>query len=404
MKRVTIFTVALLSSFWCAASTTDSISARKISEIASQIQKKYAPDKRVEYFNVEATKGEENSYRVESTRADAIAEFKLLISRENSNLKLSESVLPSAELKGVSYGLANLSVINNRYIPSHSAEMATQTLLGTPVQILKKDKGYYFIRTPDNYLSWTEAAGIYAGRKSDIENWIGAEKLIFTATYGHAFSEASETSAPVSDLVGGNVLRLIGKAGNFYKVAFPDNRLAYVPVQKMQMYSDWVKKPNPVSEQIITSAKGLLGVPYLWGGTSSKGVDCSGFTKNSYFMHGIILPRDASQQALVGEAVDIMTNDSLDVTKALKNLKPGDLLFFAGDSRTRRVTHTAIYLGDGKFIHSAGLVRINSMIADSADYADFQTRTVVSARRMLTAIGQSGVSRVDHHPYYKLDY
>ena len=145
----------------------------------------------------------------------------------------------------------------------------------------------------------------------------------------------------------------------------------------------------------------MLGVPYLWGGTSTKGVDCSGFTKMSYFLNGIVLPRDASQQALVGEKIDIYEDDIVNIDKCIKNLMPGDLLFFASDKKTLRVTHTGIYIGNGQFIQAAGLVRINSMISGSANYDDFQSRTLVSARRMLNSIGESEITRVDQHPYYK---
>lgn len=118
-------------------------------------------------------------------------------------------------------------------------------------------------------------------------------------------------------------------------------------------------------------------------------------------MHGIVLPRDASQQALVGDKVDIFENDSLSIDKALKNLKPGDHLFFAANKKTGRVTHTAIYIGNGDFIQAAGLVRINSMIYGSKNYDDFQSRTLVGARRILTAIGDSEITRVKQHSYYQ---
>src|SRR5690606_14413521 len=101
------------------------------------------------------------------------------------------------------------------------------------------------------------------------------------------------------------------------------------PVKAAQNYKQWVSRPNPDAAQILTTAKTLIGTPYLWGGTSMKGVDCSGFTKTCFFLNGIILPRDASQQALIGEAVDIYEGDTVNLAKSLKNLQAGDLLFFA---------------------------------------------------------------------------
>ena len=402
MKKV-VFLIALFVAIKSESKATlaDSLIIKKINETAAQVQKKYAPDKRTEYFHLRMISSEPLSYFAESSKPEAIADLKALLATNKIAVQINGEVLPSKDLGDKIYGVANLSVANNRYQPSHSSEMATQTLLGTPVKLLKKDKGYYFIRTPDNYLSYSELAGITPMSKAEFEAWQSSEKIIYTATYGHAFSAASEESATVSDLVSGNILQVLGESNGFYKVSFPDKRIAYIPVKKAQSYAQWEKRPNPDAEQVLKAARAMLGVPYLWGGTSTKGVDCSGFTKTSYFLNGIVLPRDASQQALVGEKVDIYEADTVNIAKSLKNLKPGDLLFFAGDKRNMRVTHTALYIGNGQFIHSAGLVRINSMIKGSDNYADFESRTLVSARRMLTSIGKSEITRVDHHPYYK---
>lgn len=402
MKRfffslILIFLVSTVSH----ASVKDSLLVKKIKDIASQVQKKYAPDKRTEYFQMQMQTEEPLTYTVEVSKPEALAELKAALKNENISVELNGQVLPSQALEGKIYGIANLSVINTRYAPNHAAEMATQSLLGTPVRILKKERGNYFIRTPDNYLSWTESAGVTLMNRAEFEAWQRSDRVVYVDLYGQAFSEASETSLPVSDLVAGNILQLLAKTGAFYKVAFPDKRIAFIPVNKAQSFAQWEARPDPSAEQILKTARTFLGVPYLWGGTSPKGLDCSGFTKTSYFLNGIVLPRDASQQALVGDKVDIYENDTVSVAKSLKNLKAGDLLFFAGDKHTLKVTHTAIYIGNGEFIQAAGLVRINSMISGSKNYDDYQSRTLVSARRMLTAIGEPEITRVDHHPFYK---
>lgn len=402
MKRF-FFSLILIFLFSAVshASVKDSLLAKKIKDIASQVQKKYAPDKRTEYFQMQMQTEEPLTYTVEVSKPEALAELKAALKNENISVELNGQVLPSQALEGKIYGIANLSVINTRYAPNHSAEMATQSLLGTPVRILKKERGNYFIRTPDNYLSWTESAGVTPMNRAEFEAWQRSDRVVYVDLYGQAFSEASETSLPVSDLVAGNILQLLAKTGAFYKVAFPDKRIAFIPVNKAQSFAQWEARPDPSAEQILKTARTFLGVPYLWGGTSPKGLDCSGFTKTSFFLNGIVLPRDASQQALVGDKVDIYENDTVSVAKSLKNLKAGDLLFFAGDKHTLKVTHTAIYIGNGEFIQAAGLVRINSMISGSKNYDDYQSRTLVSARRMLTAIGEPEITRVDHHPFYK---
>ena len=385
----------------CDAAQPDSLVIRRLNELSAMVQKKYAPDKRVEFYQLKQQNSSPLIFKLEFSRPESATELKSLLSAENLPVQINEEFLPSKDLGEKIYGIANLSVINTRYGPDHAAEMATQAGLGTPLKVLKKERGHYFVRTPDNYLSWTESAGVTLLTKTEFENWQTAEKLIYTDLYGQAYSEASETSLPISDLVAGNIMQLISESNGFYKISFPDKRMAYISVKKARLFDQWKDLPDPAAEEILRTARNFLGIPYLWGGTSVKGMDCSGFTKTSYFLNGIVLPRDASQQALVGEKLDIHAGDTVDIAKSLKTLKAGDLLFFAANKQTRRVTHTAIYIGNGEFIQAAGLVRINSMIKGAKNYDDFQSRTMVGARRMLTAIGEPEVTRVNKHPYYQ---
>jgi len=402
MKKLFSFlNLILFVSAYSEAAQPDSSIIKRVKELSAITQKKYAPDSRVEFYQLKQQTSVPLTYKLEVSRAEAAAELKTLLSSENLAVLINEEVLPSKDLGEKVYGVANLSVINTRYEPNHASEMATQAGLGTPLKVLKKQSGHYLIRTPDNYLSWTESAGVALMTKTEFENWQTTEKIIYTDLYGQAYSEPSESSLPVSDLVAGNTMQLLSKSAGFYKISFPDKRIAYISVSKARSFDQWKELPDPGADQILRTARNFLGIPYLWGGTSIKGMDCSGFTKTSYFLNGIILPRDASQQALVGDKVDINDGDSVSIAKSLKSLNPGDLLFFAANKQTKRVTHTAIYIGNGEFIQAAGLVRINSMIKGSKNYDDFQSRTMVGARRMLTAIGEPEVTRVNKNPYYQ---
>ncbi|HEY0898249.1 MAG TPA: C40 family peptidase [Sphingobacteriaceae bacterium] len=401
--NVILFLVFFQMTSW-AKPAQDSLAVKQTNAIISSVQKKYAPDKRTAIFKASFSPADSSMIDVITTDARAGAELEQLLSQAGLKYKLNTENLPSASLEGKIYGVANLSVGNNRTHPDHAAEMATQMLLGTPVDVLKKERGYYLVRTPDHYISYIDGAGLALMDEVSFKQWKAAEKVVYTEDYGYSFQQPNEKSLRVSDLVKGNILQVLGKEKGFYKVSYPDKRIAYIPVKSAQDFKTWAARPNPSADQILETAKTMVGVPYLWGGTSVKGMDCSGFTKTSFFLNGIILPRDASQQALVGEAVDIFEGDSVNMDKAMKNLRKGDLLFFAaGKVRAAakpRVTHTAIYIGDGIFIQAAGLVRINSMKPSAENYDDFQTRTIVGARRMLTAIGQPELTRVDKSPFY----
>lgn len=385
---------------------TDSVIYKRIEHIYALIKSHYAPDKRTSLFNYRIISAAPLAVSIETTSPEAVTAFKEKLRRENIEARVTDSILPSKALGGKIYGVVSLSVCNNRLMPENSAEMVTQALLGTPVDILKEEHGYYLVRTPDKYISWTDDAGVEAMDKRAFDTWKAGQKIVFTAPYGHAFAEPSESSLPVSDLVAGNILRLLSKEAGFYKVGYPDGRTGYIPAPEAELYSKWVSRPDPDAEHILNTAKTLIGVPYLWGGTSIKGVDCSGFTKTSYFLNGIILSRDASQQALNGQSVDISEGDTVSIEKCLKNLKAGDLLFFGRKKNVAapsRVTHTAIYIGNGEFIQSAGMVRISSLLKNQPNYDSYQAHALLSARRVLTAIGSEGICRIDKHPYYQTE-
>lgn len=393
-----LFSTTLLSK----AEETDSLLLNRYGEILNKIRNEFAPDKRTDLFNLSVVNG---ALEVETTREDALFRFKSLIrEKEVEGPAWVEKLLPGKELGEKVYGIVRLSVSNHRQNPAHSSEMVTQSLLGTPVQLLKKYKGYYLVRTPDRYISWLSADELSLFTNEEMQQWKKADRVVFIPEYGHSFAEASGKSFPVSDLVSGNILEVIGKHGKFSKVKYPDGRLAWVLKKELMPLDKWLSRPLPAGEDVLKTAYKFIGVPYLWGGTSAKGMDCSGFTKTCYFLNGIQLSRDASQQALYGESIDIYDNDSLSVSKCLANLQAGDLLFFAAgraENKNARVTHTAIYIGEGEFIHAAGLVRINSIKRDAPNYADFQSRTIVGARRIVNSVGMPGISRIGRDELYK---
>ena len=136
----------------------------------------------------------------------------------------------------------------------------------------------------------------------------------------------------------------------------PDQRAGCLPRKAATNYDARKAARQPTAENIERTARSFIGRPYLWGGNSPKGFDCSGFTKTVFFLNGIDLMRDSSQQARQGVEVPLDGD--------LSQLKKGDLLFFGRRPRRggpERVVHLGIYLGDKLFIHSSEWVHISSL-------------------------------------------
>ena len=343
------------------------------------VKTQFAPDKRVALFDVNAEKSG-NAYvlKGESNLPDAVATLKSNLEKSNIEYVDSIQLLPSSDLQDKTRGLVTISVANLRSQPKHSAELATQATLGTPVKILKHENSWSLIQTPDQYLSWVDNGGVQPITDVELEAWKNASKIIYTNISGNTYSEPNVNSQVVSDIVAGGILSVLGEENGFYKVSFPDQRIAFINKSEAEAYESWIASADPSEENLIATSKRLMGLPYLWGGTSPKGVDCSGFTKTIYFLNGIVLPRDASQQ--------IHTGEEIDDDKNFKNLLPGDLLFFgvkATETSPERVVHVGMWIGNNEFIHSAGRVKTSSVDEDAPNYDAYNVNRYLRTKRPL---------------------
>jgi hypothetical protein len=322
------------------------------------------------------------------------AHQKLIDSLQSLDVYFKDNIriLPDTTIGTKKYAIARNSVINIRSKPSHSAELGTQALLGMPLLVLDKKGDFYRIQTPDHYISWVDKGGIQLMNDTEFKDWNTAEKIVFIRNFGYVYADENFKNI-ISDISLGGVLKLTKNTTNYYEVEYPDKRIGFVKKADALLHNDWL---NPISTSgdekgynrfaIERTAKSMLGFPYLWGGTSAKGIDCSGFTKMVYLMNGYIIPRDASQQINAGEIVDKNLN--------FTNLEKGDLLFFgkkATSEKKQRVTHVGIWLGNNKmeFIHSSGNVHISSMDASQTNYDEFNKNRYLGSRRYLNIVDKN---------------
>lgn len=211
-------------------------------------------------------------------------------------------------------GICNVSIAPLRADSSDKSEIVSQLLYGESADIIEvKDNWTKIITHYDNYEAWMDTKQI--SPVSD-EFVTSRKRNLVKEPFQSTMTEC------------GKVLLSMGSEVNFETTAPTRGR--------------------DLSESIVNCAKEFLNVPYLWGGKSFFGIDCSGFTQIIYKIHGIKIPRDAYQQAEIGDALTF-----------IEEAKPGDLAFF--ENKDGRIHHVGIILADQKIIHAHGKVRIDSL-------------------------------------------
>ncbi|MBX9851086.1 MAG: C40 family peptidase [Cytophagaceae bacterium] len=232
------------------------------------------------------------------------------------------------------YGICNISIAPVRMEPSDKAELGTQLLFGDAFTILKKsqDEHWLYIQIAyDNYLGWID----YKQYKSISKDF---------------FDLVGNTDFPLSkELIG-----LVKGEKTFFPILYGTSLPFYKngtiilenEVFKLEGAVLYPKKSNDFKflEKI---ASFYLHSPYMWGGKSHFGIDCSGFVQQVYKFAGHKLPRDAYQQAQIGKSIQF------------KDVQPGDLAYFVNEQG--KVMHVGIILEKGRIIHASGKVRIDML-------------------------------------------
>ena len=364
-----------------------------------ELRKETINDLRLNVFAWEID-AKSQTVRLETTLETARDAVRKTFASEFPKWRVETTLLPeeNAELDGRFFGWANFSTIQIRKEPRYSAELTTQSQMGTPVRILKREGGWLLVQNADGYLGYTTAGSVKSATWDEFNRWVDAKKLIWLDAFGAIYSEPNENSAPISDLTSGNVTVWKNEetSGDFYRVETPDGRLGWIRKSGATEWSAWLEANKELSaERLIATAKRFLGTPYVWGGTSAKGVDCSGLTSLSFYLNGFCLLRDVS--LLQGEGVEV------DLTQGRSALKTGDLLIF-GAKRADGSTyyrHVAIYLGDDRFIHSATSVRINSLHPDAPDFDAYNASQLIKAVRYVGAPKNEYFQWIGNNHFYR---
>lgn len=359
------------------------------------LQTHFAPDRRVARFDVEVSASAPLTISGETNLAAAKDSLGRYLAEQGVDWKDEIIVWPTADIGAQQWGIVQHSVANLRSKKGHSQELATQALLGTPLKVFKKEDDWYLVQTPDGYISWLDSGGLALCTKAELEDWKKADRHLFTADFGFSYVAPDRSSPYVGDLVAGAILVRDSVLGEFTSVRYPDGRQAYVLTPSLRSFAEYQQESSLSFDAVQRVAQQMTGRPYLWGGTSPKGMDCSGFTKTVYWLNGHIIPRDASQQVHAG--TDIPLDDSLAALDA------GDFLFFGRyrEDGSEKITHVGIYLGEGAFIHSGadnGAIRTENLLPETDDYAPHRRASLLRARRFRSQ--ENGIQKVSRHPWY----
>ncbi|MDZ7860998.1 MAG: C40 family peptidase [Candidatus Krumholzibacteriota bacterium] len=336
-----------------------------------------ADDSRFYYLSVEPGPGESANIDVSSERVfgrvmekmgDARVlsrSFNKIVFKTSSGIKVALKVIGGRE---ETLFLVGGSVANIRNVPSHGGELITQALAGEQLEGLMRRGDWVLVRLPDGYIGWVYSWSLLRADRREIEEWKRSVNGMVERNTAVVYSQAGGEGVRVCELVAGSLVRIDGTGNNSYSVTLADGRRGFVGI------SDISDPPGAKADRgrLISRARVFLGIPYLWGGTTSRGFDCSGFIKRVFQMEGVSLPRDSDLQYEVSEKA---------VPGESRGAEPGSLFFFR---EAGRISHVALSTGSGRFIHARGEVTPGSLI-ESDKYFDrelaesfFSSRSVIS--------------------------
>jgi uncharacterized protein YgiM (DUF1202 family) len=380
----------------CSLRTERTVAA--LESLLDSLKSVHAPDDRTAIWDLEVLYGKEG-LRLEGS-VDRQESFEAVVSSVKSQFPEVDVVLtllPEGESDRVVNGAVNNSVANLRAQPASRSELISQALLGTPVRILSEEGSWYLVQTPNRFIGWVNQWEVCPLSIEDLARYRDVEKVFFIAQTGRSYSEPDMTSLPVSDLVAGCLLPVIDTLRGYYQVAYPDGRQAWIESSQTVPTKAILNQPL-TTEGLTEILREFNGIPYLWGGTSPKGFDCSGLTTQGYMMKGILLPRDSDQQSRCGQVVT--------TEYRWEGLRSGDLLFFgrrAAEDEEERISHVAVYMGDTEFIHASGYrerVSINSMDSTRANYIEEYPGIFVRAVRIIGEESR-GWERLRDNEFYR---
>lgn len=290
----------------------------------------------------------------------------------------------AAGLSGLSYdtealvenypgGLIKTEFVNLGAAPYQhvSRRVVTQGMLGEPLELIEGREGWLYVKMSDGYPGWIDANQVEPLPAALFTTYKQRHFIMSTAHFApihHPF-----TGKRMGRLLLSGRLPVVGHADRDYLVALPDGRTGSIAKASCIFMRSFEDLPVGTVRDIINLARTFEGLPYLWGGTTAYGFDCSGFIQILYRRFGCPLFRDADQQYEQGTVIE-----------SRENLQEGDLVFFT--TYKKGPSHVGIYMGEGAYIHASSSqgVTVNSFDPEASNYNQDLDEKYLGARRVLT--------------------
>lgn len=247
------------------------------------------------------------------------------------------TVTPEAAMQNK--GVVVDSVVNLYSEPSKAVDVVTQAILGTEVSIWETRDSWYYVHMPDQYQGWIETFHVRTYAQGEAAYPSTAQVAEVQSLFAFVYREPDVTAhEPALRVTIGTRLEVAQEQADWLRVILPDRSERWVQRGDVTVHEADTQRPRGASEEVTATAMRFLGLPYLWGGTTPEGIDCSGFVQLVYHLNGIDLLRDADIQYTQPGLIPI----------GREELQVGDLLFFGQST----ITHVGMYIGDGEFIHA----------------------------------------------------
>jgi len=243
--------------------------------------------------------------------------------------------------------------------PTFGVPLSSELYFGAELEVLDEEKHWVFTRQSDGYLGWAYGPYVDEGAAPDVTHLVLVPSIELHA-------KPNEASEIVTRIVSGTEVRVVETSDGWSHVSA--NKMGWIPSSSLRAVAELPKTLEEKRATLIEYSMRMIGVPYLWGGTSGNGIDCSGFARLLHHWIGIQIPRDADMQCNAAKPVE-------------PPFEIGDLLFFGEGDSDRNITHVGVSLGRWKMIHSSR--SHNGVYIDDVQEVGFLKEIFVSAGSFL---------------------